>query len=143
MQKEIPLSNALTGFQFMVTHLDGRKILVKTGPGDILRPLDSREIRNEGMPVYSRPYEHGNLYIKFKVKFPTRLTDQQVSMLRTYLPDLVPAPQHDPEAEEVVMVEVDEAGLKQDRYKTHGGNAYDESDEEEQHGGGNVQCAQQ
>jgi len=129
----------------MVTHLDGRKIHVKTGPGDILRPGDSREIRNEGMPVYSRPYEHGNLYIKFKVKFPTKLTQQQITTLCTCLPDLVPPPQHDTEAEEVVMAEVDEAGLKQDRFKSHGGgNAYDESDEEEHHGGGgNVQCAQQ
>ncbi len=29
-----------------------------------------RGIENEGMPMYRNPYEKGNLYIKFDVKFP-------------------------------------------------------------------------
>jgi len=143
MEKEVPLVNALTGFQFIVNHLDGRRILVKTLPGDIIKHMDAREIRNEGMPVFSRPYEHGNLYIKFKVKFPTKLNAHQIEKIRTCLPDLVPPPT-EIDLETVTMTDVDEDNLKQDRYKGHpGGNAYDESDEEEGHGGGGVQCAQQ
>jgi len=143
MEKEVPLVNALTGFQFIVNHLDGRKILVKTLPGDIIKHMDAREIRNEGMPVFSRPYEHGNLYIKFKVKFPTKLSAPQIEKLRTCLPDLVPPPT-EIDLETATMTDVDEDNLKQDRYKGHpSGNAYDESDEEEGHGGGGVQCAQQ
>jgi len=83
------------------------------------------------------------LYIKFKVKFPARLKKQQTDTLRTCLPDLVPSPT-ETDIETTTMMDVDENNLKQDRYKGHpGGNAYDESDEEEGRGGGGVQCAQQ
>jgi len=146
MEKEIPLANALTGFQFVITHLDNRNILVKTGPNDIIKPQDNREIRNEGMPVLSRPYEHGNLYIKFKVKFPSKLTPEQVTTLRTCLPELVPPPVRGQETTETeaTLMEIDEEGLNQDRYRENArGNAYDESDEEDGHRGGGVQCAQQ
>jgi len=110
---------------------------------DIVKPMDKREIRNEGMPVVSRPYEHGNLYIKFNVKFPTKLDKTQLETLRACLPDFVPAPIPTADMETVTLAEFDEAGSKQqDSYKTQG-NAYDESDEEEGHRGGGVQCAQQ
>jgi len=143
MEQEIPLANALTGYQFLVTHLDGRRLLVKTPPMDIVKPMDKREIRNEGMPVVSRPYEHGNLYIKFNVKFPTKLDKTQLETLRACLPDFVPAPVPTADMETVTLAEFDEAGSKhQDSYKSQG-NAYDESDEEEGHRGGGVQCAQQ
>jgi len=142
MEQEIPLANALTGYQFIVTHLDGRKLFVKTGPMDIIKPMDKREIRNEGMPVMSRPYEHGNLYIKFNVKFPTKLDKTQLETLRACLPDFVPAPLLTADMETVTLAEFDEASSKQDSYKGQG-NAYDESDEEEGHQGGGVQCAQQ
>jgi len=143
MEKEIPLVNALTGFQFIVNHLDGRKILVKTSPGDIIKTNDAREIRNEGMPVPSRPYEHGNLYIKFKVKFPTKLSEKNISALRSCLPDLIPIPK-DSDVDNVVLHEVDEENLKQERYKQQHGNAYDsDEDDARRGGGGGVQCAQQ
>jgi len=149
MEKDIPLANALTGFQFTITHLDvePRKILVKSGPNEIIKPGDNREIRNEGMPVLSRPYEHGNLYVKFKVKFPTKLTPEQVASLRTCLPDLLPppTPRDGPADFEVTLTEIDEESLNQERYRENARrNAYDESDEEEGgRGGGGVQCAQQ
>lgn len=150
MEKEVPLANALTGFQFVITHLDNRKILVKTRPEDIIQPQDNREIRNEGMPVLSRPYEHGNLYVKFKVKFPSRLSPEQVATLRTCLPELIPpVPARGGGVQEtdseVTLMDIDEESLNQDRYRDHvRGNAYDESDEEDGHrGGGGVQCAQQ
>jgi len=142
LEKEVPLVNALTGFQFLVQHLDNRKLLIKTSPNDIIKPADNREVRNEGMPVFSRPYEHGNLYIKFKVKFPAKLNANQLTALRSCLPELVNPPQPQGDEMELTLMEVDEEGLNQDRYKGHTGNAYDESDEEEGHGGG-VQCAQQ
>jgi len=145
MEKEVPLVNALTGFQFVVTHLDNRKILIKTAPNEIIKPGDNREIRNEGMPVLSRPYEHGNLYVKFKVKFPTKLTVEQTTSLRTCLPDLMQTPPRGETTEgEATMMEVDEGSLNQDRYREHQrGNAYDESDEEDGTRQGGVQCAQQ
>merc|ERR1719443_2091489 len=39
IEKSISLVEALCGFEIEVTHLDGRKLLVKTGPGEIVKPM--------------------------------------------------------------------------------------------------------
>merc|ERR1711871_483872 len=38
LQRKISLVEALCGFQMEVTHLDGRKLLVSTDPGDVTKP---------------------------------------------------------------------------------------------------------
>merc|ERR1719456_1327732 len=38
IERTISLVEALCGFELEVTHLDGRKLLIKTSPGDIVRP---------------------------------------------------------------------------------------------------------
>lgn len=38
IERSISLVEALCGFELEVTHLDGRKLLIKTAPGDIVRP---------------------------------------------------------------------------------------------------------
>jgi len=39
IERNISLSEALCGFKMEFTHLDGRKLLIKTTPGDIIKPL--------------------------------------------------------------------------------------------------------
>jgi len=39
MERDISLVEALCGFELEVAHLDGRKLLVKTSPGDIVKPM--------------------------------------------------------------------------------------------------------
>merc|ERR1719333_1279392 len=39
IEKDISLVEALCGFEIEVTHLDGRKLLIKTNPGDIVKPM--------------------------------------------------------------------------------------------------------
>jgi len=39
LEKKISLVEALCGFELEITHLDGRKLLVKTAPGDIVKPM--------------------------------------------------------------------------------------------------------
>eukprot|EP00933_Yihiella_yeosuensis_P019532 TRINITY_DN15814_c0_g1_i2.p1 TRINITY_DN15814_c0_g1~~TRINITY_DN15814_c0_g1_i2.p1 ORF type:complete len:494 (+),score=111.85 TRINITY_DN15814_c0_g1_i2:77-1558(+) len=39
IEKDISLAEALTGFQLEVTHLDGRKLLIKTSPDEIIQPM--------------------------------------------------------------------------------------------------------
>lgn len=34
----LSLTEALCGFQFTVTHLDGRQLLIKSNPGEVIKP---------------------------------------------------------------------------------------------------------
>ncbi len=38
VQHTLTLTEALCGFQFPLTHLDGRQLLIKSNPGDIIKP---------------------------------------------------------------------------------------------------------
>jgi len=143
IEKEIPLVNALTGFQFYITHLDGRKILVKTGPGDIIKPEDEREIRNEGMPIYSRPYEKGNLYVKFKVVFPEKLNQNQIGEIRKAVPGYSPPPAKNNDAEEAILQIRDPYSAGHGDYSSKSRNAYDSDSDGEGQGTQGVQCSQQ
>jgi DnaJ family protein A protein 2 len=146
MEKKVPLVNALTGFKFVINHLDNREILVDIPAGDILKPNAARQIRNEGMPYHTRPYQHGNLFIKFKVKFPKKLDPSQMKALKSALPDYSEAPEVSSEVTHVEVSTVAQEDFTQPQLNSHhGSNAFDESDDETGgHGGGhNVRCAQQ
>jgi DnaJ-class molecular chaperone len=41
MEKKVSLVEALCGFSIDIEHLDGRKLLVKTGPGEIIKPMSA------------------------------------------------------------------------------------------------------
>lgn len=71
MEKEITLIEALTGLDFILTHLDGRKIRIKNKAGEVIKPDSLFTVENLGMPFHKRTYQHGNLIIQFKIKFPT------------------------------------------------------------------------
>jgi DnaJ family protein A protein 2 len=68
MHKKISLYEALCGFQFPVTHLDGRTLLVKSN--SVVKPGDKKSVPNEGMPHFRNPTERGQLVIVFDVEFP-------------------------------------------------------------------------
>ena len=54
--------------------------------GEVIKPGAWKSIVDEGMPVHGRPYEKGNLYVRFNVQFPDTLTRQQVTALQKALP---------------------------------------------------------
>ncbi len=70
MEHTINITEALCGFKMVVKQLDGRSLVLNHPAGEVISPGTIRAIPKEGMPVYKNPYERGNLYIKFDVKFP-------------------------------------------------------------------------
>jgi DnaJ family protein B protein 4 len=71
----INLLQALTGVKLTIPTLDGRNLTVKIR--DVITPEYTHIIPGEGMPISKNPSQKGNLIIKFKIAFPTELTDQQ------------------------------------------------------------------
>lgn len=154
--KQIALVEALCGFQFLLEHLDGRKLLVKTRPGEIINPRTSEEemarpavkcVEDEGMPKAGNPFDKGKLFILFKIQFPKdgAIGDAGREALRKVLPpalhnDVVA--EGDDEVEEAFLDEttIEEFGKSHDPR----GEAHDSDDEDGRgRGPGGVQCQQQ
>lgn len=149
MKHTIGLTEALCGFHFCLKHLDGRDIVFKTSPGDIIEPGAVRGIVGEGMPRYRNPQEKGNLYVRFEVEFPPKhFTDEKNLMgIERLLSEKAPRKK---ETHQTKGDNVEEVSLMD--YEDHHGKdsgagrreAYHESDEdEESQGGPRVQCAHQ
>ena len=77
MTKKISLSDALCGCDIEITHLDNRKILVKTG--DVINPKSKKRIRGEGL-------NNGDLIIEFDISFPQVLTKERKEYISKILP---------------------------------------------------------
>ena len=56
MDKEITLLEALTGVDFVFTHLDGRKVRIQNKPGEIIKPDDIKTVESMGMPYHKKIY---------------------------------------------------------------------------------------
>jgi len=143
--KNISLNEALTGFQWMINHLDGRKIVIKSNPGEIIRPEAAgnkpyvKIVRDEGMPSHGNPFVKGNLYVLFRVDFPTdgELSSGAMKSLRVLLPHPAMELDYDPEeVEEHTMVEGDVKAFGSGGAQSSS-NEYDSDDEPRP-----VQCQQ-
>ena len=85
MDKEITLLQALTGVDFTITHLDGSKIRVINKPGEVIKPDDIKTIEGKGLPFHKQSFKFGNLFIAFKVSFPTNIPAAQLSTISSAL----------------------------------------------------------
>ncbi|KAJ3074962.1 Type I HSP40 co-chaperone [Podochytrium sp. JEL0797] len=139
---QIDLLTALAGGHFAVPHLDDRVLMVQILPGEVIKPEEIKCITGEGMPIHKRPFDKGNLYIKFEIKFPESnwASDEQLKALEAILPPRPTLPTFaGKEIEEVMLAAVDPMHTRR-----AAGDDMDEDDDEEGHGHGpNVQCAQQ
>jgi len=149
VMQDISLNQALTGFSLRFNHLDGRDVIIKTKPGEVIQsetkdPDSGRSmpymmmVPNEGMPSRGNPFVKGSLYVAFHIEFPKSFTKDVADKLRDLLPDANEEADHDPnEVEEHFMVEADL------RHFGKGGaevsNEYDSDDEDGRQG---AQCQQ-
>mmetsp|Transcript_29183 Transcript_29183/g.62524 ORF Transcript_29183/g.62524 Transcript_29183/m.62524 type:complete len:412 (+) Transcript_29183:169-1404(+) len=88
VKKTVSLNEALCGFEWKIEHLDGRDLIVRSQPGEIIRPEAIKIIPNEGMPSYGNPFVKGNLYVVFDVEFPAdgSLNESKVAVIKGLLP---------------------------------------------------------
>ncbi|KAF4768544.1 hypothetical protein HAV15_002650 [Penicillium sp. str.  len=142
-QAEIDLLTALAGGAIHIEHLDDRWMTVNIAPGEVIVPDAIKVIHGQGMPSF-RHHDHGNLYIKFDVKFPKKEELQNLELLEKVLP---------PRSEKVVpptdaMVEdfeLEDPENEHDQARAHGAAAsgMDEDDDDVPGGAERVQCASQ
>lgn len=139
MEQKISLSTALTGGQFVVTHLDGRKLLIKINPGEVITPGDVKVIPGEGMPTYKNPFDKGNLFITFSIIFPPPnwLPNDKLAELKRLLPS-DEALAKDVEHEEAEMTDFDPS-----RHQAGGSRGSSNNYEEDEGEEPRVQCAHQ
>jgi DnaJ-class molecular chaperone len=77
MRKEISLTEALCGTEFEVLDLETKKkISVHSPPssGRVVAPDDVYIVRGKGLPRFDGS-TRGDMYVKFGVKFPSKLTE--------------------------------------------------------------------
>jgi len=145
ISKTITLYEALAGFEFTMTHLDGRKLVISSRSGEITKPKDLKVVKNEGMPLHRNPFVKGNLFIEFDVKFPER--SQMSAESRRKLREILPQPEKmavsrdDPDVDHHTVADIDNSDLQDLK---DGGRRSDSCDEEGgSEGGQRVQCHQQ
>lgn len=116
--KTLSLNEALCGFEWMVKHLDGRQILIRNTPGEVIKPESAagqpytKIVANEGMPSRGNPFVKGNLYVLFRVEFPSNgeISAAAVKILKNALPS--PAPELTYNEDEVEVHHLDEGDVK-------------------------------
>lgn len=116
--KTLSLNEALCGFEWKITHLDKREIIIKSKPGEIIKPEKDNKtpfvkiVTGEGMPSHGNPFVKGDLYVLFTVEFPEEgdLKADQIEVLKKILPGAAMAVEYDPETAEVAHL--DQANVK-------------------------------
>lgn len=141
MKADISLLEALTGFQLQITHLDGRKVFIKSKKGDIIKPGMMKTVKECGMPFFDHPTRFGNLYIKFNIKFPNSLKDEQKSAITKLFPQIMNQIKDiDKIKEKYFMTEYNENFTN--TYAT-GGNRPEENEEQDERPRQQVSCQNQ
>ncbi|XP_071958300.1 dnaJ homolog subfamily A member 2-like [Antedon mediterranea] len=141
---KINITEALCGFSFSLTHLDGRELIVKSHAGSIVKPGSMKLVEDEGMPLHKNPLEKGNLIVKFIIEFPESSfeSEDKLKALELILPDKPEAEQPETEEfEDVVLMDLDPNYRDG---KSRSSHAYHEDDDDDpRHGGPGVQCQHQ
>jgi len=145
--KTLSLNEALCGFEWIVKHLDGREIAIKSKPGEVIRPEASAShpfvkiVPSEGMPSHGNPFVKGNLYVLFRVEFPKDgdLSKKAVFQLKKLLPS--PAMDISYDEEEVEVAHLEHGDVK--NFGKGGATSQDNNyDSDEEGGQEQVQCQQ-
>ena len=81
-EKTISLKEALCGFVFNIEHINGKKFVFNSSPGNVIRDGLIKTIPKLGI---RRGEDVGNLSIVFHVAYPEKLTEEQVKKIAEIL----------------------------------------------------------
>ncbi|GMY23303.1 dnaJ protein homolog [Fagus crenata] len=145
VEHTLNLTEALCGFQFALTHLDGRQLLIKSNPGEIIKPGQYKAINDEGMPHHQRPFIKGRLYIHFNVEFPDSgiISPEQCRNLETILPPRPSKHQTDMELDDCEETTLHDVNIEDEMRRKQQQQQYEAYDEDDEPSMPRVQCAQQ
>lgn len=79
----VSLADALGGTSLDIKTFEGKTLRVKCS--EIIRPGMEKRFHGAGMPLSKRPFEKGDLVIRFEVIFPTHLTPEKRAQLKQLL----------------------------------------------------------
>ena len=82
LEKEISLKESLCGFSFELKYINGNSYTLNNNSGNIIEPEYKKIIPGMGL---KREGHVGNLVIHFHVKFPEKLTEEQIIELKQIL----------------------------------------------------------
>jgi DnaJ-class molecular chaperone len=82
IDKEISFKDSLCGFNFIIDHISGKQLRFNSEAGLPIKEGLVKVIPGFGM---ERENNKGNLCIKFTVKYPEKLTEEQITGLREIL----------------------------------------------------------
>jgi DnaJ-class molecular chaperone len=83
-ERTIALRDALCGYQLSVRGIDGEELRKQFD--EVIEP--GREYRFPGSGMHTKDGRRGDVIVRFKVKFPTRLTPEAKAQARRVLPGL-------------------------------------------------------
>jgi DnaJ family protein A protein 2 len=78
LEKNISLKESLCGFTFEINYIDGKSYTLNNNKGNII-PSEYKKVY-PGMGL-TRGEHKGNMVIHFHVKFPEKLSDEQIEKL--------------------------------------------------------------
>jgi len=149
MVQKLGITEALCGCEFVVKQLDGRDLILRSPPGNVIEPGTVRRVDGEGMPHHRNPFEKGDLYVKFEIVFPPKYFNNpdNIKKLETMLPARakvdIPQGEH---VEEVNMMDYDAADNNSSGRSRRGEAYHEDGDDDEDEGRPGmqrVQCANQ
>lgn len=82
LEKEITLKEALCGFSFELKYINGKSYTLNNNSGNIIEPEYKKIIPSMGL---KREEHTGNLIIHFHIKFPEKLTEEQIGQIKEIL----------------------------------------------------------
>merc|ERR1719410_766466 len=80
----LSLAQALCGCSLTLEHLDGRRLLLRSPQGRVVKPGSMWRARGLGMPRIGTPHSRGDLLLNFKVDWPAEFgADEARELERT------------------------------------------------------------